>query len=559
LGDGEGAKDGAPKPAAKPELPTLPEGTPEPIKKFVACQAGGIRFKSGKLPFVKGTPSVTFEEGDKPGSVNIKVGWGAFSLSVTATVVDGKLSIDASKVPDLSDFVEGAPKPQDFTDFADELNEWLKANGRKLGPLELKEGQLTIRKQAAGAPAKAAVPAPTPKPKEEPAKPGIKTGPRFGMRTATGVGTFLVGMAIGGLAAPDSDQGVLRQPDDPVPVVRLEQGPQQMPVPEEREVLHLPPGNVGGEITITGPPGSFTTPVVFHQTDSKLEMDLPGSGLPTFRGPIDDQATFDVRNAQASFAGSFEDDRVQGDHVFQGQEGFTFEGTIDKPVVQDTVTEGPPPDEQPPLAGGIRNVRLEADSAEGDGVNVPGAVGGLLLVGVGAGLVVADARRGAKRKSCDEERAALERAIAAYQALLGAYETAQERWYEASQKAGEAMGRLEGALPPGYTAGLSQMGTVTVEHEGGFFDTMAEMMAPRPDKEWQDIRDETQSQYDLARAYEEDIGRLEAQITVALQEVLDREALLARCEERPPRTDVAQPPPQPYLWPGESGPVVEVM
>jgi hypothetical protein len=59
--------------------------------------------------------------------------------------------------------------------------------------------------------------------------------------------------------------------------------------------------------------------------------------------------------------------------------------------------------------------------------------------------------------------------------------------------------------------------------------------------------------------YEEDIRRLEPEITKALQEIRDREALLARCEGRAPRPDVARPPPKPYLSPGEPGAVEEVM
>lgn len=558
MGDGEGAKGGAPKPAAKLEPPKLPDGTPDPIKKFVACQAGGIRFKGGPLPFVKGNPKVSFEPGEKAGTVKVSVGWGIASLPVTAEVKDGKLSIDASKVPDLSDFIDDAPKPKDFTDFADKLNEWLKANGKQLGPLELKDGQLTIRKQAVPAAGKAAQPAaPAPPPAPKPKEQGVKTGPGLGTRTAAGVGSLVLGFTIGALAAPGAEQTSQAQPDEPVPVVRAQQ-PQQMPV-EERVVVQLPPGDVQGEITITGPPGSFTTTAVFRQTGNKLTMELPQSGLPPFKGLIDEAVEFEIRNQSGLFAGRFQGDRVMGDHEFQG-EPFTFQGTIEKPVVEKIVTDGPPPQETVPVAGGIRNDVALGPVAVGDqsGSTVAGVVGGLLLMGLGAGLIVADARSGAGARSCDEERAALDRAMAAHQNFLAALETAQERWHEASQRAEEAMGRLEGALPPGYNAGVSQMGTVTVEQEGGFIETMAEMMAPKADKEWQDIRDEAQSEFDLARTYEEDIQRLEAQIAVALQEVLDREALLARCEGRAPRSDVAPPPPKPQL-PEEPGPVVEVM
>jgi hypothetical protein len=332
-----------------------------------------------------------------------------------------------------------------------------------------------------------------------------------------------------------------------------------MPV-EERLVLQLPPGDIQGEITITGPPGSFTAPAVFRQTGGKLTMELPQSGLPPFKGTIDEEASFEVRNPQASFTGTFQGDRVEGDHEFQG-EPFTFDGTIEKPVVEKTITDAPPGQDMVPVAGAIGDdVTLEPVGAgDQEGANVAGAVVGLLLMGAGTGLIVADARRGTTAKSCNEDQLALERALAAYESVLGKYEAARERWHEANHKAGDAMDRLDGALPPGYNAGLSQTGTVTVEHEGGFFDTMAEMMAARPDKEWQDIRDEAQSHFNLARMYEEDMRRLEPEITKALQEVRDCEALLARCEGRAPRPDVAAPPPKPYLSPGEPGAVEEVM
>ena len=547
MGEGEGAKGGAPKPAAKPEPPKLPDNTPDPIKKFVACQANGIRFRGGPLPFVKGNPRVTFEPGDKAGTVKVTVGWGMASLSVTAEVKDGQLSIDSSQVPDLSDFIDGAPRPQDFKDFTDKLNEWLKANGKKLAPLELKDGQLSIRKQAIPAAGRAAAPggaapapAPAPKPKEE----GIKTGPGMGARTATGVGTFVLGFTIGALAAPGGDQVTQGQPDDPVPVVRAQQEPQPMPV--ERVILQLPPGDVQGEITITGPPGSFTTPAVFRQTGDRLTLELPQSGLPPFKGPIDEAVEFEIRNQSGMFAGRFEGDRVSGDHEFQG-EPFTFEGTIEKPVVEKIVTDGPPPQEAVPVAGGIgEGVTIQpAETNSESDANVSGAVAGGALALVGAGLVLGAGR--SLSRDCSEQQATLQSAITDHGKAVDRLQNLEAQLKGTADRLAESRGKLE-AMAPGR-AEVRETG-FSAELVPAPEAVLADLVASRPGTD-EAINDavfghglglKTQQELRMQRA------QAERAVAEAAAAVGRAEAALARCEGRSPRSleealrDRPQPP-----------------
>ncbi len=367
---GEGDKTPEAKPAP-PTQPELPKNAPKALQGFLECKGNRLTFKPGKIKWLKGQPTVTFAEGEQAGTVNVTIGWGFVSLTLPATVKDGQLSIDTENVPDLSDVVEGAG-PQPINDWVKQLNDWLKAGGKQLGPLTLQDGALTIPKVAVPAAQKAAlVPGPAPK---------------GGIKAAAGAGAFALGFGLGTLLPGGTPSVTV--PDGPVPVIQFE----QMPIPEAvtETVLQLPNGPVQGQMTITGPPGSFDTQVTFTQKGGNLTLEIPGL---VFTGTIDGQANFLVDNPQGSFEGSFVGDTFSAAHIFEGEQ-FTADGTIEQPLVEQTVTMGEAPPAPPPLAGGIGDAVVFEPGGTGDqgGASIPGAVGGLFLAGVGSMLLVQDWR-----------------------------------------------------------------------------------------------------------------------------------------------------------------------
>lgn len=121
---------------------------------FINCIGMTVTLKPGKVDWLglDVEPDATFEEDKtKPGTVNIKVdlGLGKFGEPITlpASVKNGKLDVDTSKLPAGKD---------DVKEFVDGLNEWVEVNDYKFGPPTIKDGALTLTKVAvAVAPGKA--------------------------------------------------------------------------------------------------------------------------------------------------------------------------------------------------------------------------------------------------------------------------------------------------------------------------------------------------------------------------------------------------------------------
>ena len=74
----------------------------------------------------------------EPGSVSISVGWGFFSVTITGSINDGKLQVDLPPIPGLG---------QQITDWADDLNADLEANGMQLENISIVNGKLHLSKQ----------------------------------------------------------------------------------------------------------------------------------------------------------------------------------------------------------------------------------------------------------------------------------------------------------------------------------------------------------------------------------------------------------------------------
>lgn len=153
MGDKPGKK------AKKPKPPELPKGTPADIRDFVDCKANTLDLKPGKQPWIPKPPGIgdympdpeaTFEAGAQPGTINIKLTLGA-TMTVPASVKGGKLELDTSGIP-----IPGLGAKT--KEWVDKLNESFEANGKKLGTPELKDGKISLTKEAlAAAPAKGAM------------------------------------------------------------------------------------------------------------------------------------------------------------------------------------------------------------------------------------------------------------------------------------------------------------------------------------------------------------------------------------------------------------------
>lgn len=147
------------KKGKKGKPPELPKGTPADIRDFVDCKANTLELKPGKqawMPKPQGIgefmpdPEATFEAGAQPGTINIKLTLGA-TMTVPASVKGGKLELDTSGIP-----IPGLGAKT--KEWVDKLNESFEANGKKLGTPELKDGKISLTKEAlAAAPAKGAM------------------------------------------------------------------------------------------------------------------------------------------------------------------------------------------------------------------------------------------------------------------------------------------------------------------------------------------------------------------------------------------------------------------
>ncbi|MCB2224159.1 MAG: hypothetical protein KQH83_08290 [Actinobacteria bacterium] len=164
---------------------SLPRGIPEPLRDFVRCTADTATLAPGDLDWVpkpKGrlvpddlpSPSVSFGDAEG-GGVDITVAWGFLSVTLTATVADGKLSI-------------ASPSPLvptgDIEKWVDDLNADLEANGKQIADLAVEDGVFHATKQpipvpadeagdtAVTAPAPVAVAAATAPPEEPVLRPG---------------------------------------------------------------------------------------------------------------------------------------------------------------------------------------------------------------------------------------------------------------------------------------------------------------------------------------------------------------------------------------------------
>jgi hypothetical protein len=136
-----------------PSPPPLPEGLPAPLRDFIECRTTTATIENGPLTwialppeargFLGGKPPVLdIQPGPAPGTATLRVSAGFISASLPASVANGRLSIDTSKLP----FWAPAGLAAEIDRFVGSLNGWLAANGWSLGPPAFGPRGLTLTK-----------------------------------------------------------------------------------------------------------------------------------------------------------------------------------------------------------------------------------------------------------------------------------------------------------------------------------------------------------------------------------------------------------------------------
>src|SRR3954447_17722220 len=131
---------------ADAKQPELPEGTPDHIRKFVECTSDKVELKVGNAEWLRLdiSPDAKFlqPKGQKE-KVDVELTAGGMTLAtVPVAVVDGKLSVDTSKWPELLPGKDGVDK------WVRDLNDWMASRKKKLGGLTVKAGNVVLTKVA---------------------------------------------------------------------------------------------------------------------------------------------------------------------------------------------------------------------------------------------------------------------------------------------------------------------------------------------------------------------------------------------------------------------------
>ena len=140
--------------AGDPLLDDLPPNLPEDMRAFLACTGDVATIANGPVAWVEipanvrgllgGAvhPELHMTPGSAPSTAILRVTAGWVAASLPAAVVDGRLSIDTSKLPML------APKSiaGDIQRFVEQLNGRLRANGKALGEPSFAPDGMTLTK-----------------------------------------------------------------------------------------------------------------------------------------------------------------------------------------------------------------------------------------------------------------------------------------------------------------------------------------------------------------------------------------------------------------------------
>ena len=140
--------------AGDPLLDDLPPNLPEDLRDFLECTGDVATIANGPVPWVEIPPNVRgllggaahpelhVTPGSAPSTAILRVTAGWVAATLPAAVVDGRLSIDTSKLPML------APRSiaADIQRFVEKLNGRLTANGKALAEPSFGPSGMTITK-----------------------------------------------------------------------------------------------------------------------------------------------------------------------------------------------------------------------------------------------------------------------------------------------------------------------------------------------------------------------------------------------------------------------------
>lgn len=135
-------------------LDALPTNLPEEMRAFLACTGDTATIANGPVawieipPNVRGLvggaahPELRVKPGITPSTAILRVSAGWITATLPAAVVDGRLSVDTSKLPML------APRSiaTDIQRFVEQLNHRLAANGKALAEPTFGPSGMTLTK-----------------------------------------------------------------------------------------------------------------------------------------------------------------------------------------------------------------------------------------------------------------------------------------------------------------------------------------------------------------------------------------------------------------------------
>ena len=135
-------------------LDHLPQNLPADMRAFLDCTGDVATIANGPIEWVEipanirgmlggvPRPELQVTPGLAPSSALLRVKAGWVSATLTASVVDGRLTIDTSKLPILAP----ASIAREIRRFAEALNGRLAANGKALAPPTFGAEGMTLRK-----------------------------------------------------------------------------------------------------------------------------------------------------------------------------------------------------------------------------------------------------------------------------------------------------------------------------------------------------------------------------------------------------------------------------
>jgi hypothetical protein len=135
-------------------LDHLPPNLPTDLRAFLECTSDVATIANGPIQWVEIPPNVRgllggatqpelqIGPGPTPSSALLRVRAGWVTATLPAAVVDGRLSIDTSKLPMLAP----ASIAADIRRFVDALNGRLAANGKALAPPSFGPDGMTLKK-----------------------------------------------------------------------------------------------------------------------------------------------------------------------------------------------------------------------------------------------------------------------------------------------------------------------------------------------------------------------------------------------------------------------------